>query len=201
MSSQVQMDYLRKQLYLATRNCVSSQFRGDTETIKELRDTVIAELYNKRYDELTAKELEFAIRHLQNMNPNTPITFNQLKLMRYYSIAVALHEADLSELSVMIDDIKLTNRELRRKMMAMFSTKQPLPPAVISYLYKIFINPLVNKWMVEAGYKKAVSNPTNFYYERLEKSQAQHLITRFAEYHGQIARRDGEAHNYDYSKN
>lgn len=201
MSSQVQIDYLRKQLYLSARNCVSPQFRGDSETVKEVRDAVVKELYSKPYEELTVKELEYSIRRLQDMNTAVPITFNQLKLIRYYSVALAIHEGKLSELKVVIDEIELTNEELRKKLRAMFEKKESLPGTVINHLYKVFINPLVNKWMMEAGYKKRITNPENFYYERLEKSQAQHLITRFAEYYGQVNRRDGKAHTYNYSMN
>ena len=108
MATNSQINYLYKQLYLACRNRVDKAFRDDDEAIKINRDQYIGEKFNGRnYTELSYIELKNAINELQNdYHEGEPLSFSQLKIIKFYTVGLALIYADMNKYHHKIGDIE-----------------------------------------------------------------------------------------------
>ncbi len=206
MPTQNQINYYRKQLYLAARNQTAQQCRNDDEEVKALRDAFIAERFAGRgYKELDFDELKQAIDELSGLaspKKNSPISYNQLKMIKFYTVALGLVYCPLAGLRFEDSLGKAIDESVARKAFRSdFNNKHKLPSKLLRHLYAHWINPTCNKMLKEGGHKKYIKNESFLYYEQLSSEQAQYLLQRLVAMYQQVSRADVSEHIYNYNCN
>lgn len=193
MATVKQMNFMRRALYLACRECVL--WRGgfdEGEYIRVFRDSLVSEYFDKRtYDELSYNELKQAIAIAkETMKIEIPaITSEQLASIKFYGISLALDRCNLSGLRVTINGKQPRDeKQLRAELKKRFAAKQPLPANVVSFLYTNYINPMCNAYL-----GREPVNPKVLYYEKLTKPEAQGLIKRLMKFWNEQNKRDDQS--------
>lgn len=208
MASASQIAFLNKALYNAARALlIKRQIDGDdAEAVKTCRDHFVYENFEGRnYKELSYDELKYAVYLLNNNNTGNArrgsITHSQLSMLKFYIIGVGIIYSDFSNFNSEIDGYAVDSEQARAELMRKFNNKEKLPASVISYMYKAWINPKCNEWLIEGGYKKYATKPEMLYYEQLSMEEANYLVKRFMQMWNEINKRNSQSHVYDYSKN
>jgi len=186
---------------------ISRQVDGDDiEAVKTCRDHFIYENFEGRtYKELSFDELKYAVYLLNNNQTGNArrgsITHSQLSMLKFYIIGVGIIYSDFSNFRSEIDGYVVDSEEARTELLRKFNNKEKLPASIISYMYKAWINPKCNQWLLEGGYKRYIKNPEMLYYEQLSTDEANYLVRRFMQMWNELNKRNSESHVYDYSKN
>lgn len=180
---------LYKSLYNAARNAVHPAYRDDSSAVRALRDHTCATRYNRCYQDLTDQELMDVIAQLQGGETKVA-TINQVKLIKYYAVQLAIIYADLGSETFMVEtsaghSVMYGADEFRHELLSMFAAKQRLPLNIVRRLYDNWINPTSNRFLVEGEFKKFCKCPTYLRFERLSQEEANYLINRFAAMHDQ----------------
>lgn len=202
-------------LYLAARkHLVPPADMDDTERIKEARDAWVQENFHKaNYKLLNDAQKRLAISLInQNKtlaqyneengnnrrNPADYATLSQRAMLKYYSIGVAVAYADLTGITT-ADGTELPTKLAREILIEKFETKK-IDKIILQKLYERFINPLVNRYLAEAGLRMPRTNISKFNYNTLSKSEIQVLINRFRAYSETNNQRDySQIPNFDFS--
>jgi len=179
------MPQLYRRLYLAARNNVSEGFRDDVDYVKEIRDIAVNSLYpGRNYRELDAAELRDCISTLEiRNNPDRSryiprATPDQRRALYYYAIGIALTFAELDGLEVDTGNTIVNGEDARPFLQELFDAGRHLPRHVLAHLMQYYINPLLNRWLVDGEFKKFTKNPEKIYINSLLRPEAQYLITR-----------------------
>lgn len=190
-----------KELYLLSSELVDKNYKTNAEAVKAARDQFISDNFKgKFYRDLTLKQLERAIAILKrDMKRPSYATARQQDLLRFYAISCAVENADLRGYT----DNKgntLPDGLMREILRAKFNNRY-IEPAILQGLYKNFINPIVNKYLTDGGYRASTSKPEIFYYKKLKSDEIQYLINRFMKYLETTNERNPVPYSTHYSIN
>lgn len=175
---------LNKALYNAVRNLVAPRFRDDSDEIKQVRDSIVWELFQRNYKDCMPEELEVAIEYCNWKMKGTPkrATLSQIKLLRYYQFQCALVYCDFSKIMYKDESGKIiSGDEVKSLVNKCLEKKEKVPPAVFRWMYETWINPTSHKFMIEGDLKKYAKNKGVFHYEYLTPEEANYLIQRYSQ--------------------
>ena len=200
----VELDYLRKQLYMTAMNCIAPQYRGDKEAVYACRDEYVKKL-NKLHNDLSCRELKQVIGMIKEDRfigeAQITISYSQRQTMNYYTIYLAIKNCDFRDFEITLDGVRSLAVNVRSHLMQLFRAKEALPSTILNYMYLKYINPLCNKWLEEGEFRIKSKNPQILYFQRLSKDEARYLLTRLISMYNQVDRRDSAEHVYDHNKN
>lgn len=177
---------LNKLLYNAARALVDKRYQDDPEAVKAKRDQFTYEMFNKRYSQLNRRQLEICVSKLERLagrKPNVKVLASkqQIKLLRFYGVACALHYYDFSHL-MYVDELgnPHSGEECRYKIKGMFNAHAgEIPDTIFRAIYQNWINPKCHDYLMEGGFKKYVRNREYMNYAELQDQEAAYLINRF----------------------
>jgi len=136
--------------------------------------------------------------------PATYASAAMQRRLKFHSIRCAIHYVRADELHAWSDPdgdgAILIGEDLRRwiaqrwegmrRSDAYRRVDTPIPPVLLGRLYKKWINPTSNRFLVEGGFKKRSIAPERCYYAQLSSQAVQYLIDRYREMHAAIDQRD-----------
>jgi hypothetical protein len=195
---------LNRDLYLSARELIDPSYRNDGEAVRAKRDYECCTRYNDRgYDELTIGELIDLIGYLRSLLPGKEKQFagrKQIQTLYFYGLAVALTYCDFDDICI-IESVaacdpqgqpiqekhEYKGEEARFYCTEIYYAKRRLPDTVTRKLFERWLNPHLNKYLIEGKLKESVRNPRRLYYESLTDKQAQYLINRLKLIYEKIA--------------
>ncbi len=184
---------LNRMLYNVARKIVGSAFDEIEEASRQVRARLCkkATSYTRgkskatdKYKELTLEEMASAIRHGEEELQETSedATPKQRRYLSRLAIQTALFEADLDGYVYETEEGLLTGEDLK-EYMRYANTRYQLPPDFLCELYVRWINPTLNKWLVDANLQAKPKDMSKFYMNKLTKRQASQLITQIEKVH------------------
>jgi len=196
---------LHKQLYLAAKELIKDGFKEDGDAVKALRDETTFRLFDKNYKELTWNELVACIAELYvTAGQEPPVEFgkvtesekkiaskNQLKMLRYYAIAVAIYRMDFTGIESADTEtgVVYSGEDLRFRLQLKWMNKNGyLESNIHRRLYEAYINPKSHRFLVEAGFRKFVKCDKYLAYETLKPIEMQALISRWKKLYNNYSR-------------
>jgi len=175
---------LNKALYNAARNLVVPRFRDDADDIKQVRDGIVWDLFQKNYKDCMPEELEVAIEYCNWKKKGTPVraTQSQIKLLRYYQFYCAVVYCNFEQLMWKDEDGKIkSGNDVKTIVVNSLSQNIRIPSNIFRWMYETWINPTSHKFMIEGDLKKYAKNKAIFHYEYLRPEEANYLIQRFSQ--------------------
>ena len=171
-----------KNLYMVAQGCIEPAFRNNGDAVRACRDQACAQLFDKHYRQLSAKELDTVILYLINAQRKLA-TNSQLRMLKYYAFSLALVCLDSDKTMVLDGGGTATFNELREGFRRDFENKIQVPKTIMRMLYDEWINPTSNKYLIEGGYKQYCKNPSYLRFEYLTNEECQYLIVRFQKFY------------------
>ena len=179
-----------RRLYNAARMATAEAWRNDADKVKEVRDIACTHMYGEHYSDLSDNEIARVIDHLNvlngslddSMSPRICASGKQLRTLRFYAMACAIHYCEFKDGFRYYDEksqTTLSGEQLRKWVRREFEDCEGyLPKAIFSHLYT-WINPKTHKLLEEGGHRKWRADTQLFYYNYLMPQEAQYLINRY----------------------
>ncbi len=202
---------LNRDLYLAARDCLNPSYRNDGQAVRAKRDYACEQLCGKPYDELNISQLLDVINELKRQHGEKVKQYassRQINTLHFYGLACALTYCDFAGLTLTFGaDINgrrdgIEGENLRIWLRNKFDKKEKMPANCVQWLFRKWLNPTANKYLVEGEHRKAARNAESLYYESLSIEEAQYLISRFKQMFSNLQHRTaGAAVADDAAKN
>ncbi|HAT75576.1 MAG TPA: hypothetical protein DCS19_01740 [Flavobacterium sp.] len=180
----------RKKLYYAAQALVLPHERSNSDTVKIVRDSFMTSLYPKieHYSQLTEKQANHLISAMLQRQEDRQRTYKDsetakqkhdrlvAKLMAI-TLEMTLLNQNYDSWEYIIEGHTLSGNALRNWMQEKFRANQ-LPERVRNRLFATFVNPLLNKWLIEGMLKQRIKDTTKFYWSDASIEQLQYLTVR-----------------------
>lgn len=184
---------LWNKLYCASRGALPQEARSSNEAIRAKRDNECIAMFGAPFEELTSWQLGKVIDKLNQESGfvranEALITDKQLKVLRYFVLAVGLQECKADEGFMDIKKyIEFRGTELeefflnKEKYIRKFRSKEELPGEVIKYIYNNWAHRYLIQILQEGYFVKRNRIKTPFIdFEKLTAREAQYLINRLS---------------------
>lgn len=183
---------LYRVLYLAARNNVTGRYRQDSDHIKSVRDDAVELLFpGQNYTDLSEEELSDVINLLNRRQDRSHYepraTYQQRSALYYYCLYIALHESEFDNITVDTGNSTISGEAARRYLIGLFNDDVRLPANIVRYCMSHYINPLLNRWLQEGGFKSNTRNQSVIYINSLSRTEARYLIQRLRKFSNEIA--------------
>ncbi len=179
---------LNKLLYNVARNIVGGQTDNEGEAVRLVRarlcrDATALTRGKTRaignYKDLSETELGAAIRlgEEEYKTNGHPASTKQLRFLASMAIQSALYETDMNDYLYETSIGPLAGNELLSHMRLVNSASK-LPKEIFQELCKRWINPTLNSWLAQGGFRKQPSDASMFFMNSLSTKEASYLIGR-----------------------
>lgn len=172
---------LYRLLFLILKEKANQKKKNDDGYIKRWRDRITERFFNRRYDQLSDEELFFLIKSISKEAKKPSelrATQSELQLLKFYLIKVGIYYCPLDDVEIVVEgEGAYKGEQLRQYLMKRFAIGN-LPSSAVKILYERWINPKVNQFLAEGGYRK-MGRPWLFFYENLTSREVKYLINRF----------------------
>lgn len=184
---------LWNKLFCASRGSLPQEARSSNEAIRAKRDNECISMFGQPFEELQSWQLEKVIDKLNQESGFTraneaQIADKQLKVLRYFILAVGLRECEANVGFVTASQyIEFKNTELedffldRAKYIRKFHSKEEIPREIIKYIYDNWAHGYLIKILQEGYFTKRNKIKSPFIdLEKLTAKEAQYLINRLS---------------------
>lgn len=181
----------RKKLYYAAQALAAPHERRNADTVKLIRDSYIASNYPniEHYSQLTEKQANHLISLMLQRQEDRNRAYKDsetskhkhqrmvAKLMAVSLETVLINQNFDSWEYILQTGVKASGEKLRIAMYEMFHANK-LPTNMRNRLFDTFVNPRLNKWLMEGGLKHKNTEPNKFYWNSASLEQLHYLIVR-----------------------